>query len=196
MSELNIVCLKGAQIVEAIDNLAQLRFTVFREYPYLYDGEIEYEKAYLNTYIQCPESVLVTVWDKDKIVGASTAIPLEFESKECQKPFIENKMPLNEIFYFGESVLLPQYRKQGIYRHFFNQREAAAKDYGSKIAAFCAVKRDENDERRPQGYIPLDTVWQHFGYEQHPTLCAYYKWKEINNHEQTLKPMVFWMKQL
>ncbi len=196
MSNLSIRRLNGANLADAIENLAKLRFTVFREYPYLYDGELDYEMDYLNTYLQCPQAVLIAAYDKDDIVGASTAIPIEFESTECQKPFIDSKQSLKEIFYFGESVLLPQYRKQGVYRHFFNEREAAAREYGSKVTTFCAVKREPNDKRRPKDYVPLDAVWRHFGYQQHPELCAYYPWKEIDNEEKTLKPMIFWMKTL
>lgn len=196
MDDLEVVRLKGQHLNAAIEDLARLRFTVFREYPYLYDGNMEYEKKYLDTYVQCKESVLIAVKDKDEIVGVSTAIPLEFETTDCKRPFIEHRLPVNEIFYFGESVLLPQYRQRGVYRHFFNHREAAAKEYGSKIAAFCAVVRDEKDSRRPQNYTALDSVWQHFGYEKHPELLTQYKWKEIGSSEQTFKSMVFWMKTL
>ena len=194
--ELEVVRLKGSNLHAAIDDLARLRFTVFREYPYLYDGNMEYEKKYLDTYVQCKESVLIAVKDGKDIVGVSTAIPLEFETSDCQKPFIEHHLPLNEIFYFGESVLLPDYRKRGVYRQFFSQREQAAKEYGSKMVAFCAVIRDKTDKRRPKDYNGLDDVWQHFGYEKQPELITRFKWKEIGSEQTTYKPMVFWMKTL
>ncbi len=196
MEGLEITSLKGKQILGSIDKLAQLRMTVFREYPYLYDGDFVYEQKYLRTYSQCDESVLIIVRMNDEIIGASTAIPLAFETAECQKPFIENQLNVSDIFYFGESVLLPEYRKKGVYSHFFSQREKAAKHYGAKQSAFCAVVRDANDKRRPKDYVPLDEVWRHFGYEIQPNLCAYYDWKEIDQSEQTTKPMTFWMKNL
>lgn len=101
MKGLEIKRLKGKEIENAIEDLARLRLAVFREYPYLYDGDMEYEKRYLNTYIESEGAVLIVVKDADKIVGASTAIPLECETVECQKPFLEHQFPLRDIFYFG-----------------------------------------------------------------------------------------------
>ncbi|MCS5707929.1 GNAT family acetyltransferase [Candidatus Berkiella cookevillensis] len=196
MEGLGIKRLKGKQIKDVIDDVANLRLTVFKEYPYLYDGNMEYEKKYLNTYIESEESVLIVVKDAGKIVGASTAVPLEFETPECQKPFLENHLPLRDIFYFGESVLLPAYRKRGVYRHFFDNREKTAQNYGSKLVAFCSVVRDKADKRQPKDYSPLDIVWRHFGYERHPELVAHYEWKEVGVPKPTLKPMMFWMKKL
>lgn len=196
MSGLTIQRFKGEQAFTYIDKLAELRIKVFKEYPYLYDGKLEYEKKYLSTYTNCPESILVIVKDKEEVVGVSSAIPLEFETSECQQPFIDSQLPINSIFYFGESVLLPQYRGTGVYRSFFHERENAARNYGSHMAAFCAVERDENDPRRPNDYTTLATIWQHFGYKQHPELRAYYEWKEIDSDKSTRKPMIFWTKDL
>lgn len=196
MSELSIQRFKGNQALPYIDDLARLRLTVFKEYPYLYQGNMAYEKEYLQTYAACKESVLVIVKKGDEVVGVSSAIPLAFETEECQKPFIEHNMPIEKIFYFGESVVLPEYRGKGIYRHFFNERENAAVAYGSSITVFCAVARDESDPRRPDDYVSLNSIWEHFGYQQHPELVAYYEWKELDSNESTRKPMVFWTKTL
>jgi len=37
--------LTGEEIASAIDALAALRMTVFAEWPYLYDGDTQYERA-------------------------------------------------------------------------------------------------------------------------------------------------------
>lgn len=175
MGDLTIQRFKGSQGLPFIDKLAELRINIFREYPYLYQGNLEYEKDYLNTYASCKEAILVIVKDGMEVVGVSTAIPLEFETEQCQKPFIDQNLNVNKIFYFGESVLLPQYRGSGLYRQFFHERENAAISYGSNMAAFCAVDRDENDPRKPTNYVPLNQVWQHFGYQQRKDLCAFYQ---------------------
>ena len=114
MGELTVQRFKGTHSLAYIDKLAELRIKVFREYPYLYQGNLDYEKNYLRTYVTCKEAIIVIVKDGNEVVGVSTAIPLEFETPECQKPFIEQNLPLNKIFYFGESVLLPPYRANGI----------------------------------------------------------------------------------
>jgi len=196
-NNLKIIRFKGPAVEKYVLQLAELRKQIFRDYPYLYEADdSDYEVNYLRTYIACPETALVLVFDGEQVVGASTAIPLEFETPEFQKPFLENKMNVKDIFYFGESVLLPQYRGLGIGKRFFAEREAAAREYGCKITAFCAVERALTDPRRPPDYQPLDKFWQKLGYQKYPTLHTEYEWKEIGETIATPKPMVFWLKNL
>lgn len=194
--DLRILCLKGQDILPFIPELARLRIEIFKSYPYLYDGDLDYEYNYLNTYVQCNESIIVLALDHGKVVGVSSAIPLEFEPIEFQKPFLENGIDIKNVFYFGESILQAEYRGRGIYRHFFAEREAAAKKYGSKLTAFVAIERPSDDTKKPKDYVSLDSVWKHFGYEKHPELCMYYEWKEIGEAFQTPKPLIFWLKKL
>ena len=42
----------GAALEPWLDALGKLRITVFREYPYLNDGTLEYEREYLKTYAE------------------------------------------------------------------------------------------------------------------------------------------------
>jgi len=194
--ELKIIRLKGNAILPYISDLAKLRIKIFKDYPYLYEGNLEYEMNYLKTYISFADSIMILIIDREHIVGASTAIPLEFETVEFKKPFLDHGMKIQDIFYLGESVLLPNYRGKNIYRHFFNERESTAIEYGCCITAFCGVERSPDDSRRPNNYVPLDKVWEHFGYEKHPELCAFYEWKEIGEATISKKPLVFWLKNL
>lgn len=193
---LRIVRLKGQEILPYIPELARLRISIFKSYPYLYEGDLEYERNYLSTYVNCSESIMIVVFDNNNVVGASSAIPLEFETLEFQQPFLENNISVKDVFYFGESLLQPEYRGRGVYQQFFAGREAAAKEYGSKIVAFAAVERAIDDPRKPNGYAPLDKVWKRYGYEKHPELRMYYEWKEIGEAEQSPKPLIFWIKKI
>ena len=38
----------GPELEPFIDGLGRLRIAVFREYPYLYDGSLDYEREYLK----------------------------------------------------------------------------------------------------------------------------------------------------
>lgn len=196
MGHLTVSRFKGKQILDYIEQLAALRIKIFREYPYLYEGNYEYEMQYLNTYVTSEEAIIVVAKDDDNIIGLSTAIPLQFETPEAQKPFLDLELPIEPFFYLGESVLLPEYRGSGIYREYFKEREAAAVAFGCQKTTFCGVVRDANDPRRPHDYVPLDNIWRHFSYERHPELCAYYEWQEIGASERTKKPMAFWIKEL
>lgn len=194
---LKIRSVSGEALKDYIPALAALRIRVFREFPYLYDGDLAYEEDYLNTYVQAPDSVIVLVFDDDQIVGASTAIPMVNETVEFKQPFVDAGYNPDEIFYCGESVLLPDYRGKGMGVAFFEAREAhAAKLGGFKFSCFCAVDRPENHPRRPANYEPLDRFWQKRGYRKTPQLATTYSWKDLDEAMQSAKPMTFWMKEL
>jgi GNAT superfamily N-acetyltransferase len=180
-----------------LPDLARLRIQVFRDFPYLYDGTLEYEEKYLKTYIDCPESVIVLVLDGDKVVGATTGLPMDAETPEFQKPFLEHGYDPKKIFYCGESVLLKNYRGRGIYPKFFEEREGHARALGRfDLVAFCCVQRPEDHPLRPADYVPLDRIWSKFGYVKHPELATTYTWKDVDEPEESPKPMVFWLKSL
>lgn len=193
---LYIKTISGKEIASFIPALAKLRITVFREFPYLYDGSLEYEEDYLQTYVQSEESVAVLVFDDDKIVGASTALPMGDETEEFKAPFLNGYNP-EKIFYCGESVLLQKYRGRGIYSRFFDERENHAKRLNRfQWICFCAVVRENNHPLRPDDYQPLDSVWQKFGYQKHPELTTFYSWKDVGEKNESKKKMVFWLKRL
>ncbi len=186
----------GAALEQFIPDLARLRIEVFRDFPYLYDGDFDYEKKYLQTYIDCPESVIVIAFDGAKVVGASTAIPMKYETEQLQKPFLEHGYDLDEVFYCSESVLNKAYRGLGIGVRFFEQREAHADDLGGfKHVCFCCVERPVNHPRRPADYVPLDLFWNKRGYVKHPELTTSYIWKDLDDVDETPKPMTFWLKE-
>ena len=194
---LSFQSLSGCALNQYIDELAHLRMGVFRDFPYLYDGDAQYEARYLKTYIEAPDSVVVLAFDGDKIVGASTGLPLCYETNEVTQPFKKAGYDLDEIFYCGESVLLPEYRGQGAGVAFFDHREAHAKSIeGIKHSCFCAVQRPDNHPARPDNYQPLDLFWHNRGYEKHPELATHFSWKEVGETTESLKPMTFWMKSL
>ena len=186
----------GAALAQYIPELARLRIEVFCDFPYLYDGNYDYEEKYLQTYIDTPDSVIVLAFDGDKVVGASTALPMRYETDELKKPFLENNYNLDDVFYCSESVLNKAYRGLGLGVQFFEQREAHAEDLGGfKTITFCCVERPLDHPRRPTDYVPLDVFWNKRGYFKHPEIKTTYVWKDLDEREESAKPMTFWLKE-
>ena len=188
---------QGEAIFPYLRDLAQLRIEIFREFPYLYDGSPEYEKEYLQTYVNSPESIAVLVFDGDQLVGASTGLPLDHETDEFKKPFLKAGLDTNTIFYCGESILKKKYRGLGIYSEFMQRREKHAKSLNQfEKICFCAVSRPDDHPLRPQNYTPLDKVWNKFGYLKQENLRTFYTWKDVDQKKESSKEMIFWLKDL
>jgi GNAT superfamily N-acetyltransferase len=194
-SELRFLRGKGPAVAPLFDALAALRIAVFRDFPYLYEGTMAYEKEYLQTYARSERALLFAVYHEGRMVGATTCIPLADETPEVQKPFIDAGYSLSDVFYFGESILLPEYRGLGLGHRFFDEREAHAASFGTyKHTCFCAVVRPGDHPSRPASYRPLDAFWIARGYRKMPELQSEFSWPDIGTTISTPKPMVYWMR--
>jgi GNAT superfamily N-acetyltransferase len=186
----------GAAIAEHLPALARLRIGVFREWPYLYEGSLAYEERYLATYAASPHGVVVLARDGERVVGASTAMPLAQHSDDVVPPLVAAGFAPERVCYFGESVLDPAYRGRGLGHAFFVEREAHARARGFSVTAFCAVERPADHPARPVGYRPLDELWRRHGFAKRDDIRATFAWQDLGEAGETEKPMVFWVKEL
>lgn len=188
--------LTGEAVVAFVPDLVRLRVTVFRDWPYLYEGSADYESKYLAKYARIPHATVVLARDGDAVVGASTALPLDDAEAELRAPFVAAGIDPGRVYYYGESVLLAPYRGQGAGVRFFAERETRARALGFSIAAFCGVVRPENHPARPAGHVPLDAFWAKRGFAPRPDLTASFAWRDVGDSKPTAKPMAFWIKEL
>lgn len=191
-----VEALTGARLTAHLPDVARLRIEVFRAYPYLYEGDLAYERDYIAAFAAAPDAVIVAVFDGGDVVGASTAAPLRAQVDDVTAPFRQRGDDLSTTFYFGESVLRASYRGHGIGVRFFELREAHARSCGARSAAFCSVVRPADHPARPRAYEPLDAFWGKRGYAPEPGLICTISWKEIGALAESPKPMQFWTKRL
>lgn len=194
---LRIDSLTGDAMRAAIPELARLRVAVFREWPYLYDGTINYESAYLRRFAASDDAVVIAAYDGDEVVGVATGAPLRDHAEAFGKAFEQRGLDIDRIFYCGESVLLPTYRGRGLGHAFFDGREAHARALRRFTqVTFCGVVRPDDHPAKPDGYRPLDPFWTKRGYVKADGLTTTFAWKDIDQASETEKPMQFWMKAL
>jgi GNAT superfamily N-acetyltransferase len=188
--------LTGVALTAALPDLAALRIAVFRDWPYLYEGDAAYEQRYLRAYADSPGAFVVGAFDGYRLVGAATAAPMEDHADDFAVPFRARGYDLSTILYLGESVLLKGWRGRGAGHAFFDHREAHGRALGRTHACFCGVVRDPDDPRRPADYTPLDAFWRRRGYARLDGVTASFRWRELGEADQRDHPMQFWMKAL
>lgn len=193
---MRVEVLTGAALDDALDDVARLRITVFRAFPYLYDGDFAYEQRYLQTYRDSDQAVLVGAFDGDRLVGAATGTPMQDHASDFADAFAGQGYDLSQVFYCAESVLLPDYRGRGIGHRFFDLREAHARALGAHYTAFCGVIRPKDHPLRPAGYAPLDPFWRKRGYRPLPGAIAHFDWQDVDQPSSTKKPLQFWIRRL
>ncbi|WP_172332402.1 GNAT family N-acetyltransferase [Mangrovicoccus sp. HB161399] len=189
--------LTGAELDGALDGLAALRIEVFRAWPYLYDGDLAYERRYLAGYGGTPDAILVGAWDGGRLVGAATGMPLAaHHAAEEGGSWPEGAPPVKDIFYCAESVLLPEYRGQGLGHRFFDYREDQARAAGFDWSCFAGVIRPADHPMRPADYRPLDPFWRKRGYAPLEGATERFRWKDLGETEETEKELQVWLKKL
>jgi GNAT superfamily N-acetyltransferase len=187
----------GSQIAPLLSALADLRTEVFREWPYLYDGDAAYERDYLKVYSRNARAMLAIAFDGDKVIGASTCLPMIDAAPNIRVPLEALGLGPGRFFYFGESVLLRAYRGQGLGVKFFAAREAhAIADGVCDHAIFYAVRRAHDHPSRPPHAQPLDSFWHHRGYRPFPGLSCQMQWKEVGMAAETTHTLDAWAKKL
>ena len=193
---MRIEALTGEALDAALDDVAGLRIRVFRDWPYLYDGDLDYERGYLETYRNTDAAILVGAFDGARLVGAATGTPMADHADDFAAAFEGSGLALKDIFYCAESVLLPEYRGRGVGHRFFDLREAHGRELGATMSAFCGVVRPADHPLRPEGYRPLDGFWRKRGYAPLEGAVAWFSWKDVDQTEATRKPLQVWTRAL
>jgi GNAT superfamily N-acetyltransferase len=195
MSDFEMKGVEGADILNYLDDLAQLRISVFREFPYLYDGSTSYEEKYLKVYSENVGSFIALAIHHGRVVGAATGTPLINELDYVKQPFIQNGYAPEGIFYFGESVLQKEFRGRGLGWEFMNMREAHARKLKFEMATFCGVERPIDHPRKPAQYKPLDGFWRKAGFEP-MGIYGFFTWQDLDEDSASPKKMNYWSKTL
>ena len=191
--EVSIRTCTGAGVAGHLADAARLRISVFREFPYLYDGDETAEREYLDGYAECPGSVFVVAMVEGRVFGISTGLPLISADPAFRRPFEAAGMKPADWFYFGESVLAPEWRGRGIGHRFFDEREAHARSLGFFRTCFCAVERPAEHSLKPARYQPNDGFWNRRGYVKQPGLRARFSWRQVDSPGiEVENELVFW----
>lgn len=91
----------GAALAGVLPALARLRIEVFRDYPYLYDGTLDYEERYIAEFAAAADTVVVVARDRDEIVGMATASPTRGHADAFAEPFRARGYDIDRLFYCG-----------------------------------------------------------------------------------------------
>lgn len=175
---IEVRALAAAEIDAALPVLGRLRAQMFREWPYLYDADPEFERHYLRAIGSTPGATLIVALDGEEIVGAASASPLLVQEDDLVTPFAAAGWDVGSIFYFGESLLLPPYRGRGVGHRFFDLRERQARLAGASHAVFASVERPPCHPGRPPQYAPLDPFWRRRGYRPLENPACTLMWKD------------------
>ncbi len=181
-----------------LDDLASLTFEIYSTYPYLITSSHEEEREYLREHLQEGSGIVILAKEEGKVVGAITGHPLVEAPERMTKTFRSSGTPIDDMYYLGDILLKKEYRGQKIGQKMYEEFLSCVLVRPEfKKVLFCEIVRDKDDPRRPGDFFCLDEFWDKRGFVKHPEWVYSCLWQDrIGEDEESLKSMVYWMKEL
>jgi GNAT superfamily N-acetyltransferase len=184
----------GADVADCLDGLATLRLEIFREFPYLYAGDSEDERAYLKRYAEAPDACVAMAEQGGEIIGAGTGIPLCAEDSRMRAGFAGGGPDIADIFYIGELLLYPGYRNSRFGSRLFGLLEGHARSLGPYRRLGCAtVVRPDDHPLRPSDYLPIERFLERHRFSPVPGHPSSLAWRETDGVVRE-HPMRCWIR--
>lgn len=192
---------QGNEVNSIVDNISKMRINEFRNFPYMYDGSLEYERLYFQEFCKDPNSLIVCIFDDSKLIATATSIPLLSNADildNVASKFIAQSLDPKTFFYSGEFIVLQKYRQNGLCKNLLYSVESLAKTLGFTNLCIATVCRSKDDPRRPVSYVDSDVVWKSLGFEI-TNIKTSYPWPTIQPNQLTVtvnNEMIFWTKEM
>jgi hypothetical protein len=186
----------GGTISRALGDFQRLHVAVFHDWPYLYDGKPD-AKPYIAPYVDLPRAALFLCRVGAQPVGLATCLPLGDESANVQAPFLARGWDVRRFFYFGEGILLREWRGKGLGKRLFELRESHARAVSTAdYAVFCSVRRPADHPLRPANAQTNDAFWRSRGYQPMDGVSCTMTWQDRGESAETRHTLDFWIKSL
>lgn len=195
---IQIKTFKQQEIAPYSQQLYVLCKQVYQEYPYLFlPSEHDSYSEYFESLDDISNSIACIAFDQEKVIGAAIGLPIKKANNRVLEAFDGKNMDLGQMYYLGELVLLPKYRKQGIGSAIYYHFEAAVKEMNHyNSIALCQIEDPRYDSLKPRGYVPNDRLWEKLGFVHHPQIYFNSLWVNVNQTEPSPHHLVFWIKTL
>jgi GNAT superfamily N-acetyltransferase len=192
---IRIETFRGKEITPHIDEIVNLWSKIYRDYPYLYDGEDAIYKAHLSGYAKLNDSIICVVFDNKKAVGLAIGIPLTQTREIYQEVFLEKGYELQSIFYLSEFGLQPDYRGKGVEEKMYQKIEDFVLQNGKfKMICFWEINNSLISPQKRSGYVPKEKFWNQLDFTRHKELSFHVHWTNINAKEKTPHLATYWIK--
>ncbi len=190
--DIKLFLLKGKQALPFIDIVANFRINVFKEFPYLYEGNIEDERGYITSYTEHDDANIILIYKGDSAIGFSSSLPLSMESEYITDVIKNAGLDINDYLYLGEAIINKEYRGIGILNNIIDIHTSEAKKLNLSKFCFMAVLRDSNHPNTPKddNYIANEVIFSKKGFSPINDCYVNIEWKNCitgNMEENTLQ---------
>ena len=182
---IRIETFKGNEIAPHIQGIVKLCDRIYREPPYLYNGDDADYTDYIESYSQVNEAIICLAFDGKEAIGLGIGTPMLKTREFYQQTLIEHGYDLSQLFYLGEFGLKPGYHGLGIEETILLEIENFAKKTGA-FSAMCIWELDNSKHEilKKMGFIRhaelnFQIFWTNIGDELESAHLAVYSTLKI-----------------
>lgn len=182
--------LQGEKIQSRLSEIIILCDTIYRQYPYLYNGDDAGYTEYVRSYSASPNSVVILAFANDEAIGIAMGMPMKETREYYTAPFTAHYMDVNDIFYLGEFGIKPEHHQLGISFDMYRQFEEIVRATQKfSTIAFWEILNPMKCEELHQAYRAT-------GFSYHPELSFELWWQNIGETNESAHLAQYWIKSL
>lgn len=182
-----------------LNYFAALRIVFFRDYPYLYSGDFNYEKDYLNYYIADQSAVFLTASLNSNIIGfCSGASFLSMGNafgNVLEKFSAKGYLP-KDLYYLGEIIVKDNFANRILSKQLFKRMLSYSLELNFKGITFCNTLEPnfKSYSQNKYKFEKFANIFNKIGIiDPHITTTVTYNTVDSINHESEKKhTMKFW----
>lgn len=192
--EIQIKTFRGEEITPYTKEFIQIVDQIYREYPYLYNGDDKEYEDYLASYSKTKEAMICFAFEGKEVIGIAAGMPMSMTRKSYQKPLLANSYKLDSLFYLGEFGLKPEYHGKGIEEKMYQEIENFA--LAGQFKELFLFEVESSKPVAKKSYIPQNDFWKKNGFIRHPELNFVINWVNINEKFESPHLAIYWIKKL
>ena len=192
--------LKKEDLHHIQDFLVQQRIREFKEYPYLYQADIQEENQYAQWLVQLPDTALAVAYEYDQPVGfiSGTAFK-DFDThfKGSIDTFKSKGLNPEDYFYLAEAIITPSYQKIKLCGQLYRILENHVRNLGYKAICFV-TESHASHPLKPRGYDSLEDMYHYAGFQK-SDISIKFNWLTIQERGEPKDEehiLVYWFKYL
>lgn len=178
--EYSIKLLTGHELQSILPFMAQQRISAFREYPYLYEGNMQEENEYCNWFASLPHSAVAVAYANGQPVGFVSGTgfnDFDIHFKGSIALFKSNGLDSKKFYYIPEAIIVPEHRRNSLIEKLHDAIEKHAKKIGFS-ALCCADEHHDTHPLKPVNYQSRDRLYLNAGYIK-TTMVIKFPWLTI-----------------
>jgi hypothetical protein len=192
---------RGSECSSYMAILTALRLNTFKEFPYLYVGNENYEQIYSSGFPNNPDTLFATAYIDDEFAGILTGTPFDAileNEPEAKVAWADSNDDLSKYYYYGEAIVLEKFRKSKVAFQLSSLLEKEIQDLGYQTVCFITVDRDHDHPLQPENYQSIELYLPKHGYVKTHRKSDYC-WPTLDvsgNVEISLNTVSWWVKTL